>query len=103
MIAAMLHALTCPTLFGPLNIAAPEPVTNRQFMNTLSRVTGRPLLLPLPARILLMTYGQMASEILLSSCRVSTKKLAASGFRFRHPTLEKALRELLGKDLQSAR
>jgi uncharacterized protein (TIGR01777 family) len=99
MIAAILHALTCRGLCGPVNIAAPEPITNRQFMQTLARITGRPLLCPLPARLLLMSYGQMASEILLSSCRVTTNKLAASGFCFRHPSLEVTLRALLGKEL----
>ncbi len=101
MISAMLHALTCPSLSGPLNIAAPEPVTNLQFIETLARITGRPLLCPLPARLLQIIYGQMASEILLSSCRVATKKLTDSGFSFRHPGLEVALRALLGKELKT--
>jgi uncharacterized protein len=96
MISAMLHVLTCPSLSGPLNIAAPEPITNLQLMQTLGRLTRRPLLCPLPAGLLQMIYGQMASEILLSSCRVATKKLEASGFTFRHPDLETALRSLLG-------
>ncbi|MBU1568903.1 MAG: TIGR01777 family oxidoreductase [Proteobacteria bacterium] len=101
MISAMLHALTCPSLSGPLNIAAPEPVTNQQFMRTLARISRRPLLFPLPAWLLQMIYGQMASEILLSSCRVTTKKLIDSGFCFRHPNLEAALTALLGKDLET--
>lgn len=98
MISAILHTLTCPSLSGPLNIAAPEPVTNLQLMQTLGRLTGRPLLCPLPAGLLRMIYGQMASEILLSSCRAATGKLEASGFRFRHPDLETALRSLLGRE-----
>lgn len=98
MIAAMLHALTCPALTGPLNIAAPEPVTNEQFMRILADITGRPLLCPLPTWLLKMIYGQMASEILLSSCLVTVKKLEDSGFRFRHRTLEQTLRTLLGKN-----
>ncbi len=101
MISAMLHALTCTSLSGPLNIAAPEPTTNLQFMETLARITGRPLLCPLPARLLQMMYGQMAREILLSSCRVATKKLQDSGFHFRHPSLEKTLEALLGKELET--
>ena len=99
MVSAMLHILSCPMLEGPVNIAAPQPVTNAEFMQTLARITGRPLLFPLPGWILKMIYGQMASEILLSGCRVSPLKLQNSGFRFRHPTLEVALRSLLGKEL----
>jgi NAD dependent epimerase/dehydratase family enzyme len=93
----MLHALTCESLEGPLNISSPEPVTNRDFMKTLAQAAGRPLLLPVPARLLQIVYGQMASEILLSGCRVSTRKLQESGFTFRHPTLKCALQGLLGR------
>lgn len=98
MVSAMLHIISCPSLEGPVNIAAPEPVTNAEFMQKLARISGRPLLFPLPGWFLKMIYGQMASEILLSGCRVSTKKLQDSGFKFRHPTLEIALKSLLGKE-----
>lgn len=98
MVGAMLHALSCSSLQGPLNIVAPQPVTNAEFMQTLARICGRPLLFPLPGWFLKMIYGQMASEILLSGCRVSSQKLHDSGFEFRHPTLEMALKSLLGKE-----
>lgn len=97
MIGAMLHALTCDELHGPVNIAAPEPVTNRELMRTLAKLCRRPLLPPIPASFLRLMYGQMAPEILLSGCRVATTKLQSSGYRFRHPTLDSALRFLLGK------
>jgi uncharacterized protein (TIGR01777 family) len=97
MVSAMLHALTCEALEGPLNISSPEPVTNSNFMRSLAQAAGRPLLFPVPARLLQIVYGQMASEILLSGCRVSTRKLQNSGFTFRHPTLESALKGLLGR------
>lgn len=97
MISAMLHALSCEILEGPLNISAPEPVTNSHLMRCLAEASGRPLLFPVPARLLQILYGQMASEILLSGCRASTRKLQNSGFKFRHPTLESTLRALLGR------
>jgi uncharacterized protein (TIGR01777 family) len=97
MVGAMLHALSCPALHGPLNIVAPQPATNAEFMQILAQITGRPLLFPLPGWFLQMIYGQMASEILLSGCRVTSQKLEDSGFKFRHPTLETALKSLLGK------
>lgn len=97
MIAAILHILNCQELHGPVNVVAPEPVTNGTFMRTLALVAGRPLLIPLPGRFLQILYGQMASEILLSGCRAQSTQLQQSGFRFRHPTLEKALKSLLGK------
>jgi len=96
LVSAILHALTTSNLHGPINITAPEPVTNEELMRTLAQITGRPLLFPMPGRLVQMMYGQMAREILLSGCRVSNKKLIDSGFEFRHPNLEKALQDLLG-------
>lgn len=96
-ISAMLHAMWCEKLEGPLNISAPFPVTNKEFFQILGRVMRRPLLAPVPSTLLNMVYGQMAKEILLSGCRASCQKLVNSGFRFRHVTLEEALRSLLGK------
>ncbi len=97
MVSAMLHCIVTPELTGPVNIAAPYPVTNRELLKTLAMVTGRPLLLHIPASSLKIIYGQMATEILLSGNQVSPEKLIDSGFRFRHPTLLEALRVLLGK------
>lgn len=97
MIAAILHCMVTPDISGPVNIAAPNPVTNKELVQTLSEVTGRPRLHPIPGWTLQALYGQMASEILLSSCRVSTKKLEQSGFRFRHPELSGGLKIMLGK------
>jgi len=100
LISAMLHALTCSSLEGPVNVAAPEPVTNRELMRVLAKITDRPLLFPLSARLFQGMYGQMAREIILSGCSVSSKKLQDSGFHFRHPNLETTLRNLLGIDTQ---
>ena len=97
MVAALLHTLTNPDLAGPVNIAAPQPVTNGELLQTLARVMRRPLLPPVPARLLQAVYGQMAVEVLLGGCRVATDKLQRSGFTFRHPRLEGALCALLGK------
>lgn len=97
MAAATLHALTCESLDGPVNIAAPEPSTNAELMQTLAQVMRRPLLPPVPAPLLKTIYGQMAVEVLLGGCRVTTDKLQNSGYRFRHTDLKAALQHLLGK------
>lgn len=96
-ISAIYHTIGCPDLEGPLNIVAPNPVTNAAFMRTLSRVTGIPTLLPVPAWLLRGIYGQMAQEILLSGCNADCQKLIRSGFQFRHSTLVDALRDMLGR------
>lgn len=96
-IGAMLHALVSKSLQGPVNIVAPEPVTNRELLGTLARVLHRPLLPPVPAGLVRLLFGQMGQEVLLDSCRASAAKLLASGYRFRHPDLSTALRTLLGR------
>ncbi|MGD9947085.1 MAG: TIGR01777 family oxidoreductase [Desulfobulbus sp.] len=97
MVGAILHTLDCEQLEGPVNIAAPEPVTNGDLMRALARVVHRPLLPAVPAGLLKTIYGQMASEVLLGGCRVSTDKLQQSGYLFRQASLEPALRQLLGR------
>ncbi len=97
MVSAMLHCLVTPSLEGPVNIASPNPVTNRELLQTLAETTSLPQALHIPAWLLKILYGQMATEILLSGCRVSSGKLEESGFTFRHPTLPGALQTLMGK------
>jgi uncharacterized protein (TIGR01777 family) len=96
-VGAIMHALTMDTLGGPVNAVAPQAVTNHEFTKTLGRVLGRPTLLPMPAFAARLAFGQMADELLLASLRVEPEKLLASGYRFRFPELEGALRHLLGK------
>lgn len=96
-IGAIHHALTTDTLQGPVNVVAPHPVTNREFTKTLGRVLGRPTPFPMPAFAARLAFGEMAEELLLASTRVEPTRLLATGYRFRHPELEGALRHLLGK------
>jgi NAD dependent epimerase/dehydratase family enzyme len=95
VIGAFRHVLATETLRGPINAVAPTPVTNAEFTRTLARVLHRPTLLPMPASALRLVLGEMA-ELLLSSQRVTPSRLQASGYTFRHPTLEGALRSALG-------
>ncbi len=99
MISSILHAVTCEELEGPVNFAAPYPVTNIEMLQTLSRIIHRPLMPTIPVAVIKSIYGQMASEILLSGCRVEGNKLQESGYIFRHPKLQQALLNLLGKHM----
>ena len=94
-LGAMEHALFTDTLAGPVNLVAPNPVTNATFATTLGRVLKRPALLPLPGFALELVYGEMAHATLLAGQRALPKALMASGFEFQHPTLEQALRTVL--------
>lgn len=92
------HAALNPTLEGPVNGVAPHPVTAKEFAHTLGKVLHRPAALKVPAlgpKLLLGAQG--AAELALASQRVSAAKIQASGYHFRHASLEPALRHILGE------
>jgi uncharacterized protein (TIGR01777 family) len=95
VLGAIRHALAADALRGPVNVVAPQPVTNREFTQMLGRVLGRPAILPLPAFAARLAFGEMADALLLSSQRVEPARLLASGYRFQFTELEGALRHLL--------
>jgi uncharacterized protein (TIGR01777 family) len=97
VMGAVAHALMTGDLNGPVNVTAPEPVTNRVLAKTLGRVLGRPALLPAPAAALRLVFGEMADAALLGSQRALPVRLLGSAYRFRFPSLEPALRSLLGR------
>ena len=99
-VGSVHHALLTESLEGPVNAASPEPVTSRTFAATLGRVLERPALVPVPALALKLVFGEMADTALLSSQRLSSTRLLGSGYSFRHPTLEHALRHVLGRGRQ---
>ena len=90
--AAIQHAIATAELSGPVNLTAPQPVPNAEFVRTLGKLLGRPTLIPLPAFAVKMLFGEMGDELLLSGQRVLPKKLLASGFQFAHSDLDSALR-----------
>ncbi|HXR39362.1 MAG TPA: TIGR01777 family oxidoreductase [Terracidiphilus sp.] len=90
-VSAVLFALDTPTLTGPVNLTAPQPVTNAEFTRALARAVHRPALMPAPAFALRLALGQMADEALLASARVVPARLTSADFRFTHPTLDAAL------------
>jgi uncharacterized protein len=96
VVGAIQHLLLGGTLAGPVNLVAPNPVSNREFTETLGRVLRRPTILRLPAFAVRLGLGEVADELLLASARVQPVQLTASGYQFRYATLEGALRHLLG-------
>jgi uncharacterized protein (TIGR01777 family) len=91
-VRAMEHAIATTGLAGPVNLVAPNPVTNAEFASTLGRVLSRPALVPVPEFALELAYGEMARATILASQRVLPKALLRTQFHFAHPTLEEALR-----------
>jgi len=90
-VSAILFALDTASLDGPVNLAAPQPVTNTEFTRALSRAVHRPAILPAPAFALRLALGQMADEALLASARAAPFRLLSAGFQFAHPTIDSAL------------
>jgi hypothetical protein len=80
---------------GPLNATAPDPARNRDLARAIGRVLRRPSGLPTPAFAVRAALGEMA-EVVLASQRVVPSRALALGYRFRFPSLEPALRDLLG-------
>lgn len=96
-IGAVLHALANDAVAGPVNAVAPNPVTNASFTKTLGGVLGRPTILPMPAFAARLAFGEMADHLLLTGQKVLPRRLLETGYRFRHPSLEEALRHLMGR------
>jgi len=96
VVGAIDHALLTRELEGPANATAPNPVTNREFVKTLGRVLGRPAVARVPAPVLRLALGEFAQE-LVGGQRVLPARLTDTGYSFRHPELEGALRHVLGK------
>lgn len=100
VIGVIHHALTHEELSGPVNVVTPFPVTNAEFTRILGKVLGRPTIAPVPAVAAKLIFGQMADELLLASTRVEPRRLVESGYSFRFPDLEGALRHTLGQSTE---
>lgn len=95
-VGAIIHLLADDTPAGPVNLTAPNTVSNADFTKALGKALGRPTLLPAPKFGLKALLGpEMAQELLLSSQRALPTRLLDSGYVFRHPELGDALRAAL--------
>jgi len=95
-VAAIRAAINDERFRGPINLTAPNPVTNEEFAHTLAQVLHRPAVLPTPLLPLKLRYGsELVETLLLVSQRVLPTRLEANGFSFRNPVLEPALTAIL--------
>ena len=97
VVGALVFALDTPSASGPLNVTAPEPVTNRELSAALGRVLHRPAVAPVPGLAVKLLYGEMAS-IVTTGVRAVPRRLLDLGYEFRRPDLEDALRDATGRD-----
>jgi uncharacterized protein (TIGR01777 family) len=92
---AILHVIDTDSLAGPVNLTAPNPVTNAEFTQLLGRAVHRPTVVPTPMPALKVVYGSELVDTLLGSERVVPERLQQSGFTFSHPELDGALHAVL--------
>jgi uncharacterized protein (TIGR01777 family) len=95
VIEIILYSLDQDDVKGPVNVVAPNPVTNEEFAKTLGRVLHRPAVMPVPAFALKMLPGGSGQELFLASEHVMPQVLMRRGFGFQYPTLEHALQHTL--------
>jgi uncharacterized protein len=95
LVQILIFLLQKTELEGPVNCTTPNPVRQREFAEILARQLHRPALMPLPAPLARLIFGEMADEMMLTSCRALPEKLLRSGYQFQQPDLAGSLKELL--------
>jgi uncharacterized protein (TIGR01777 family) len=96
-VAAILHCVDDTSLSGPVNATAPHPATNAELTKALGAALHRPSFAAVPGPALKLALGpEMATEMVLAGQRVQPDRLLQSGFTFRHPDLEEAVRSVVG-------
>ncbi len=93
-VAITQMALGNEKIAGPLNMSAPNPVTNKEFSKVLGRVLGKPSFAKAPAFVLKLMLGE-ASSLVLEGQRVIPKKALGTGYKFEFETLGKALKDVV--------
>jgi uncharacterized protein (TIGR01777 family) len=89
-----VHAADTPTIRGPMNAVAPNPVRNLEFTKALGRALHRPAFIPAPYFGLRLLFGEFA-QVLFASQRVIPRVALDTGFVFQFPEIAGALREIL--------
>ena len=95
VVGALIRCVDDEAADGPVNVTAPNPVTNTELSKALGHALGRPAVLPVPGFALKLLYGEM-SEMVTGGQRVVPARLGALGYAFAHPDVEPALRDVLG-------
>jgi uncharacterized protein (TIGR01777 family) len=96
-VRAIEHLLTS-SLSGPVNLTAPSPVRNAEFVKALGRVLKRPAVVPVPSfGPKLLLGSELAKALLFDGQRVMPNALLGDGFTFDHTDVESALSAVLGR------
>ncbi|HEX3470679.1 MAG TPA: TIGR01777 family oxidoreductase, partial [Silvibacterium sp.] len=95
LVRAVFYLLDSAAIDGPINLVAPNPVTNAEFTRALGHALHRPTMIPAHAFALRVAFGEMANEALLASTRAVPERLSRSGFVFELPDIGSALKAIL--------
>lgn len=94
-IRAIQYSITKSSLQGPVNTCSPNPVRNKEFVQTLGSVLHRPAIIPMPEPIVRTVFGEMGDETLLVSQKGIPSKLLEAGFQFQYPHLKESIEKAL--------
>lgn len=95
LVRMYVNALEDPAIQGVYNAVSPMPVSNKRFMDVLRQVTGcRGLKMKVPGPLLRAVLGEVSGEV-LKSATVSSQKIIETGFNFKFPELQEALRNTM--------
>ena len=97
LVRALDFLIQTAAIDGPVNVCAPNPVTNAVFSHSLGEALHRPAVATVPEFAIRLMFGEMGEETLLSGQRVMPKCLLAKGFQFDYPDIVPALRHELGR------
>jgi len=97
LVGLTMWALLNPSLSGPVNAVAPNPVTMTDFCRTVGKALSRPSWFPVPESLLKLALGEMGS-LMMTGQRVKPVKAISAGYNFQYPTLEAALRAIFSKE-----
>nr|WP_168121147.1 TIGR01777 family oxidoreductase [Paenibacillus sp. HB172176] len=97
MVGLLLFCLDHKTMEGPVNASAPDPVSNDGFGRAVAKAMNRPHWFPVPSFLMRAVFGEM-STLLLDGQRALPKKAMEHGFEFRYPSVDSAMRQLVGKN-----
>lgn len=95
-VGIILFALENKAVKGPINAVAPDSITSSQLSSTIGKVMRRPNLIPVPKIALRILYGE-SSQIMTTGIGISSEKITRLGYKFKCPTIAKALTEILNK------
>lgn len=99
LIGAYLFLLNNDKISGPMNLCAPNPVTNAEFTRAMGKVLHRPSFMPIPSSAVRLTLGEFGATILKGQ-RVVPAKLLEAGFRFEFPFIDSALANILTESVR---